>query len=112
VFELTVQMRQELLGAQATGVDPKDAGALLRQTLISYMKVTTARHSPLSQSLILPLIQGTNMPNGLSEVGFNSGDIEALVAGAMPQQRVIGNAPCTVTAADLRTLYQNAMRYW
>jgi alcohol dehydrogenase class IV len=52
------------------------------------------------------------MPNGLADLGFTATDLEALVAGAEPQWRVIRNAPKDVSRDDLKGLFSAAMRYW
>ena len=39
-------------------------------------------------------------------------DIEALVDGAWPQQRLLKNAPVDVDRADLSQLFGQAMSYW
>jgi alcohol dehydrogenase class IV len=57
-------------------------------------------------------MRAAGMPNGLSDLGLGSGDVDALVAGAEPQWRVIRNAPKDVSRADLAGLFSAAMRYW
>lgn len=81
------------LGADARGAAPADAGEVLAGTLIKFMRAA-------------------NFPNGLGAVGFSDRDLGALVDGAVPQQRVIGNAPKKVDAQDLRRLFSAAMSYW
>lgn len=81
------------LGANTSGAVPDDAGEILAATLVKFM-------------------QATGFPNGLSAVGFSAGDIGALVEGALPQQRVIGNAPRKATPEDLAALYKAALKYW
>lgn len=58
------------------------------------------------------LMQITHMPNGIGGVGYNENDVSALVAGALPQQRLLGNAPKKVDATVLDGLYRGAMGYW
>ncbi|HSQ05863.1 MAG TPA: hydroxyacid-oxoacid transhydrogenase [Burkholderiales bacterium] len=81
------------LGASVNGASPADAGEILAATLVRFM-------------------QAAGFPNGLAAVGFDGSDVDALVAGAWPQQRIIGNAPTRVTRADLAALYGAAMRCW
>ena len=57
-------------------------------------------------------MQAAKFPNGLDAVGFNNRDLDALVAGAYPQQRVLKNAPRDVSRDDLRRLFGAAMSYW
>ncbi len=61
---------------------------------------------------VIALMRAAGMPNGLADLGFASGDLDALVAGAEPQWRVIRNAPKDVSRDDLKGLFSAAMRYW
>ena len=81
------------LGASLQGATPDDAGEVLAQRIIE-------------------LMQATRMPNGLSALGLNDTHVDALAEGAEPQYRVMKNAPVDVGAAELRTLFKSAMRYW
>jgi hydroxyacid-oxoacid transhydrogenase len=82
-----------LLGANINGAAPMDAGEVLANRLIEIMRMT-------------------DMPNGLAAVGYCEDDIDKLVDGTLPQHRVTKLSPRPANAADLRTLFQNAMRYW
>ncbi|HEX8012821.1 MAG TPA: hydroxyacid-oxoacid transhydrogenase [Casimicrobiaceae bacterium] len=84
------------LGADTRGVRPGDAheaGAALAGRVIELMRAA-------------------GIPNGLSDLGFAAGDVDALAAGAEPQWRVIRNAPKDVSRDDLKRLFNAAMRYW
>jgi hydroxyacid-oxoacid transhydrogenase len=81
------------LGAHTHGAAPVDAGEVLAQRVIELMRAT-------------------DMPNGLSALGFDEGDLDALATGAEPQYRVIRNGPKDVPREDLKTLFGAAMRYW
>ena len=81
------------LGASIVGATSDDAGEVLATRIIE-------------------LMQATRMPNGLAALGLNETHIDALAEGAEPQYRVIKNAPIDVGAAELRTLFKSAMRYW
>jgi alcohol dehydrogenase class IV len=83
----------ELLGADVTGAAPEDAGEILA-------------------AQIERLMRATNMPDGVGGVGFGRGDLDALVAGAAPQKRLLGNAPREVGAPELRELFERALSYW
>ena len=61
---------------------------------------------------VIELMRAAGIPNGLSGLGFGTGDVEALAAGAEPQWRVIRNAPMDVTRDDLKGLFGSAMKYW
>ena len=54
----------------------------------------------------------TGMPNGLNALGFATGDIDGLVAGALAQQRLTKLSPRTVDAAALRSMFLDAMTIW
>ena len=58
------------------------------------------------------MMQSTQMPNGISGVGYCHEDIENLVEGAYVQQRLLNNAPCEVSKNDLNSMYSQAIRYW
>ncbi len=83
----------ELLGADLGDAGEDDAGELLSTQIEKMMRIT-------------------GMPNGISGVGYDDIDIENLVAGAFKQQRLLQNAPCSVTEKDLYKLYSRAIRYW
>jgi alcohol dehydrogenase class IV len=81
------------LGADTGGARADDAGGILAGRVIELMKAT-------------------QMPNGLTALGFGSGDLEALATGAEPQYRVIRNAPKDVSRDDLVGLFRAALSYW
>lgn len=81
------------LGADVRDATPDDAGEVLAKRIIQFM-------------------QDTRFPGGLSTIGFSEADVDALVEGTWPQQRVIKNAPREVTREDLRELFRGAMSYW
>jgi hydroxyacid-oxoacid transhydrogenase len=81
------------LGGQLRDARPEDAGEVLATTLIGLMR-------------------RTGMPNGLEAVGYTDGDVDELVAGALPQHRVTKLAPRPVATEDLQQLFRGAMRYW
>jgi alcohol dehydrogenase class IV len=81
------------LGADTGGARAEDAGGILAGRVIELMKAT-------------------QMPNGLTALGFGSGDLEALATGAEPQYRVIRNAPKDVSRDDLVGLFRAALSYW
>jgi hydroxyacid-oxoacid transhydrogenase len=81
------------LGADMRGATPADAGEVLAGQIIKFM-------------------QATKFPGGLRAIGFSERDLDLLVEGTWPQQRVLGNAPRKVTRDDLRELFRGAMAYW
>ena len=82
-----------LLGADVRGAVLDDAGEILAAAIINFMRAT-------------------NFPNGLGAVGFGGADVAQLVAGALPQRRVLANAPKAVTRDDLGKLFTDALAYW
>lgn len=81
------------LGADARGAASQDSGEVLSGQIIKFM-------------------QATKFPGGLNSIGFSERDLDALVEGTWPQQRVLRNAPREVTRDDLRELFRGAMAYW
>jgi alcohol dehydrogenase class IV len=61
---------------------------------------------------LIRLMQATSIPNGVGAVGYTEADVAALTRGAWAQQRLLTNAPRTVSEADLSQLYLDAMCYW
>jgi hydroxyacid-oxoacid transhydrogenase len=81
------------LGADTKGVESQDAGEVLAQRIIHFMR-------------------RLDMPNGLSAVGYHEADIPALVAGTLPQHRVTKLSPRPAGPDDLATLFRDSMRIW
>ncbi len=82
-----------LLGADTSGVKPEDAGEFLAGVMIQLMRQT-------------------GLPNGLKAVGYGPEDMDALVAGTLPQHRVTKLSPRPADAAALKRLFLDAMSYW
>jgi hydroxyacid-oxoacid transhydrogenase len=81
------------LGADVTRASPDDAGEVLAQRVIHFMRTL-------------------GMPNGLEAVGYGAADIPALVEGTLPQHRVTKLSPQTASADDLAALFEASMRLW
>jgi hydroxyacid-oxoacid transhydrogenase len=82
-----------LMGADATGARPEEAGDLLAGTIAGLMR-------------------RTGMPNGLSAVGYSPADVDGLVEGTLPQHRVTKLSPRPAGAEDLRALFLESMVLW
>ena len=100
VFRFTAQANPErhlyaagLMGVDVTDAAPEDAGDLLADAIIDLMKQT-------------------GMPNGLSAVGYGLEDVDALVAGTLPQHRVTKLSPRPAGAEELRQLFVDSMTLW
>ena len=83
----------KLLGANVTHDDSRDAGDALSEHLESMMRAT-------------------NMPNGISDIGYDAADVDKLTEGAYMQKRLLDNAPCDVSRDDLEAMYCQALQYW
>jgi hydroxyacid-oxoacid transhydrogenase len=81
------------LGADISNASSEDAGDILANRVIHYMKLM-------------------KMPNGLREVGYSEDDIPALVRGTMPQHRVTKLSPRVADEDDLTSLFQQSMSIW
>ena len=73
-----------------SGVPDDAAGDLLAERVIHFMKLT-------------------DMPNGLSAVGYEKSDIPALVKGTLPQHRVTKLSPIAAGEAELTQLFEDSM---
>lgn len=83
----------EALGANIDGVKDSDAGRILADRIIEFMR-------------------RLNVPNGLSAIGYHRNDIPALVKGTLPQHRVTKLSPRCAEEQDLTQLFDDAMIYW
>ena len=81
------------LGTDVTRARPEDAGAILADTITSYM-------------------QQLKIPNGLRDIGFSSDDIPGLVKGTLPQHRVTKLSPREAGEEALTALFEDAMVAW
>ena len=83
----------EVLGADCTGAEDEDAGAILADRIVSLMRQLGA-------------------PNGLSALGYGSQHIPALVEGTLPQHRVTKLSPRAADAEELAEIFEDALSYW
>lgn len=81
------------LGADTADARPEDSGGVLAERLVTMMRAT-------------------GLPSGLTEIGYAESDIPALIAGTLPQQRLLVMAPREVGKDDLAAIFTGAMRYW
>jgi len=61
---------------------------------------------------IIELMRQTDMPNGLTGVGFTDKDIQNLSASSIRQARAIGNSPRETNLVDIENIYHDALSYW
>ena len=83
----------EALGADVSTARPDDAGRILSDLVIDFMK-------------------RLNIPNGLSGIGYTREDIPRLVQGTLPQHRVIKLCPRPVSEEELAHIFEDALVYW
>jgi hydroxyacid-oxoacid transhydrogenase len=81
------------LGADISGARPENAGRILSDRIIDFMK-------------------RLDIPNGLSAIGYSRDDIPRFVEGTLPQHRVLKLSPRPVDADELATVFADAMSYW
>lgn len=100
VFRFTARGAPErhLEAAACLGADTRDA------VLADAGEVVAVR--------IIEMLRATELPNGLQEIGFESGDADALADSAIRQRRAIGNAPRETTREHAAEIFRGAMRYW
>lgn len=82
-----------LMGVDVSKAKEKDAGEILAQAIVNLMKKT-------------------GIPNGLSAVGYTAADVDKLVEGTLPQQRVISLSPRPFTPDDLKKLFLDSLKCW
>ena len=61
---------------------------------------------------IIEMMRDTNMPNGISGVGFGMDDVKALADSSIRQTRAINNAPRVADLSDMEGIYRDAVSYW
>jgi len=100
VFRFTAEAcpGRHLQGAQWLGADVRDAAP------------ENAGEALAGQ--LMKLMRATDIPNGISGVGYGENDVAALSDGAYAQQRLLTNAPRDVGRDDLARLFRGAMQYW
>jgi hydroxyacid-oxoacid transhydrogenase len=83
----------EILGAKIDGARKEDAGKILADTILGFMR-------------------DLHIPNGLRSLGYQSSDIPALVEGTLPQHRVTKLSPRPAGPEDLARIFEDAMVAW
>lgn len=63
-------------------------------------------------AVLTALMRDVGIPAGIGAVGFDSGDIDALVDGTMKQERLLATAPREVTADDVAAILDESIELW
>ncbi|HSV41516.1 MAG TPA: hydroxyacid-oxoacid transhydrogenase [Nocardioidaceae bacterium] len=58
------------------------------------------------------LMRDIELPNGIGGVGYDEGDVDDLVEGAVKQQRLLATAPKDVTEDDLAGILRGSLELW
>ena len=58
------------------------------------------------------LMRQVGAPGGIAELGYERGDVPALVEGALKQERLLAGAPKPVTPADLERILLDSLTAW
>jgi alcohol dehydrogenase class IV len=77
---------------------------------VSGLTDATAREA--LPNALLSLMRDTDIPNGLSAMGFAESDISGIVEGALKQQRLLACSPRPVGADDLSAIVRASMEHW
>jgi len=79
--------------------------------LLSGERIEKADENTLPEILI-QLMKDVGAPKGVRELGYDEGDIDDLVDGAMKQQRLLVGAPKEVSEEDLANILRESMENW
>jgi hydroxyacid-oxoacid transhydrogenase len=63
-------------------------------------------------TVLTGLMRDIDLPNGIGEVGYDEGDVDDLVEGALQQQRLLATAPREVTADDAAGILRASLELW
>jgi hydroxyacid-oxoacid transhydrogenase len=62
--------------------------------------------------VLADLMRDIAIPNGLAAVGYDDGDVDDLVEGALKQQRLLATAPREVREEDAAAILRRSMELW
>jgi hydroxyacid-oxoacid transhydrogenase len=79
--------------------------------LIAGRELPDADESTLPQ-VLTDLMRDVGAPSGVAELGYGEDDVEALVEGAMKQQRLLVVAPREAGEADIARIIGESMENW
>jgi alcohol dehydrogenase class IV len=61
---------------------------------------------------IVQIMKDIDVPSGVAELGYSEDDVDALVEGALKQQRLLVISPVEVGANDLARIFRESMANW
>ena len=79
--------------------------------LIAGEPIPDADENTLPQ-VLTDLMRDVGAPSGVRELGYDDGDIEALVEGAMKQQRLLVVSPREPSEEDVAAILRDSMENW
>ena len=66
----------------------------------------------LLPSVLVELMRDIGLPPGLRAVGYDEGDVDDLLEGALTQQRLLATSPKPVAADDLAEIFNRSLHLW
>jgi alcohol dehydrogenase class IV len=73
---------------------------------------TTGDPAAVLPGVLTRLMRDIGLPAGIGAVGFDTGDVDELVTGALKQQRLLATAPRPVAAEDLAGIFTRSLSLW
>lgn len=62
--------------------------------------------------VLVDLMRDIGIPPGIAAIGYDAGDVNDLVRGALQQQRLLATAPLPVTEEDLAGIFADSLTLW
>jgi alcohol dehydrogenase class IV len=62
--------------------------------------------------VLTELMRDIDIPNGIGAVGYGEGDVDALVAGTLQQQRLLATAPREPSEEELAGILRRSVELW
>ncbi len=76
--------------------------------------VTLENAGDMLADKIVAMLRETGFPNGLSALGYDENDLDALTDAALPQKRLLDNSPkvSPVTREEIKDIFQDSLTLW
>jgi hydroxyacid-oxoacid transhydrogenase len=78
----------------------------------SAVQADGADERDLLPGVLTALMADIGIPNGIGAVGYDEGDVDALVEGTLKQQRLLATAPREATEEDLAGILRRSVSLW